>query len=90
MRTVGYPTTDARGFDLKFRVTAAGQVLPARLIRGADRFEELRNSRGPWTLLHSPRLSSRGEEGPVVLEIYEMTAQEEPQAQSMTEPTNGK
>ncbi len=72
VRTVGYPTTDARGQDLKLRVVADGQMLPARLLRGAARFEELRSSRGPWTLLHSPRLSSRGEEGPVILEVHEM------------------
>ncbi|MCR9247901.1 MAG: single-stranded-DNA-specific exonuclease RecJ [bacterium] len=73
VKTVGYPTTDARGLDLRIRVVAEGQVLPARLVRGANRFEELRTCRGPWTLLHSPRLSTRGEEGPVLLEVFEMT-----------------
>ena len=76
--TVGNPTTDARGLDVKIRVSADGQVLPARIVRGARRFEELRNNRGPWTLLHSPRLSSRGEEGPVLLEVHEMTAEARP------------
>lgn len=73
VRTVGLPMTDARGLDLRLRVVADGHVLPARLVRGASRFEELRGQPGPWTLLHSPRLSSRGEEGPVVLDVHEMT-----------------
>ena len=77
VQTVGNPTTDVRGQDLRIRVAADGQVMPARIVRGASRFEELRNRRGPWTLLHSPRLSSRAEEGPVVLEVHEITADNE-------------
>ncbi|MCA8977649.1 MAG: single-stranded-DNA-specific exonuclease RecJ [Planctomycetes bacterium] len=76
--SVGNPTSDVRGQDLRIRVTKDGQVMPARLIRGMRRFEELRNHRGPWTLLYSPRISSRGEEGPVLLEIHEMTAEAAP------------
>jgi single-stranded-DNA-specific exonuclease len=72
---VGYPTTDPRGLDLRIRVTADGQLLPARVLRGARRFEELRGNKGPWTLLYSPRLSPRGEDGPVLLEIHSMQAE---------------
>ncbi|MCA8948476.1 MAG: single-stranded-DNA-specific exonuclease RecJ [Planctomycetes bacterium] len=74
VQTVGHPTTDARGLDLRLRVVADGQILPARLVRGAARFEELRGNKGPWDLLYSPRLATRGEEGPVLLEIHEMSA----------------
>ncbi|MBL9079979.1 MAG: single-stranded-DNA-specific exonuclease RecJ [Planctomycetes bacterium] len=72
VRTVGHPLTDERGQDLRLRVTGSGQILPARLVRGGPRFEELRRKNGPWTLVYSPRLNPRGEDGPVQLEVHEL------------------
>jgi len=73
VRTVGNPLTDDRGTDLKLRVLGDGQILPARLVRGVARFEEMRNRPGPWTIVYSPRVNPRGEEGPVQLDVHEMT-----------------
>jgi single-stranded-DNA-specific exonuclease len=74
VRTVGSPLTDVRGQDLRVRVVADGQILPARVVRGGPRFEELRRRNGPWTLVYSPRLNPRGEDGPVQLEVHELLA----------------
>ncbi|MCA8963822.1 MAG: single-stranded-DNA-specific exonuclease RecJ [Planctomycetes bacterium] len=71
VRFVGSPTTDARGQDLRVRATEGGQILPARIVRGGERFEEVRNCGGPWTIVYSPRLGARAEEGPVVLDVHE-------------------
>jgi len=72
VQTIGHPSTDVRGTDLRLRVTRDGVVLPARLVRGGARFEELRAKRGPWTIVYSPRLNPRGEDGPVQLEVHEL------------------
>ncbi|MEO6596260.1 MAG: single-stranded-DNA-specific exonuclease RecJ [Planctomycetota bacterium] len=72
VRTIGNPLTDVRGQDLRVRVVSEGQILPARVVRGNARFEEVRNCQGPWTLVYSPRLSPRGEEGPVQLDVYDL------------------
>jgi single-stranded-DNA-specific exonuclease len=72
VRTVGHPLTDVRGQDLRLRVVGDGQMLPARLVRGGSRFEEVRRRQGPWTLVYSPRLNPRGEDGPVQLEVHEL------------------
>ena len=56
-------------------MTKDGHLLPARVVRGVRRFEEVRGNKGPWTLLYSPRLAPRAEDGPVLLEIYDMTAE---------------
>jgi single-stranded-DNA-specific exonuclease len=72
VHTVGNPLTDVRGQDLRLRVTAAGQIMPARVVRGGPRFEEVRGRMGPWTIVYSPRLSPRGEDGPVLLEVHEL------------------
>ena len=74
VQTVGQPLTDVRGLDLKLRFTCSGQLLPARVVRAAHRFEELRLRHGPWTIVYSPRLNPRGEEGPVYLEVHELSA----------------
>lgn len=71
VRFVGNPTTDARGKDLRVRATEGGQILPARIVRGGERFEEVRNFGGPWTIVYSPRIGARAEEGPVVLDVHE-------------------
>ncbi len=72
VRTVGHPLTDVRGQDLRLRVVADGQLLPARVVRGGPRFEEVRNSTGPWTIVYSPRLGKHSEEGPVQLEVHDL------------------
>ena len=72
VRTIGHPLCDQRGQDLRLRVVGAGQVLPARVVRGGPRFEEVRRKNGPWTLVYSPRLNPRGEDGPVQLEVHEL------------------
>lgn len=73
--TVGQPLHDGRGQDLRLRVVADGQLLAARLLRGMPRFEEIRGRKGPWTLVYAPRLARNGEDGPVVLDVYEMFAE---------------
>jgi single-stranded-DNA-specific exonuclease len=72
VRTIGNPLTDVRGQDLRLRIAGSGQVLPARVVRGGPRFEEVRGCPGPWTIVYSPRLSRHGEDGPVLLEVHEL------------------
>ncbi|GAB4137048.1 MAG: single-stranded-DNA-specific exonuclease RecJ [Planctomycetota bacterium] len=72
LRTVGHPSTDMRGQALRIRVAQNGHVLPARMPRAARRFEEIRNAKGNWTAVHTPRTNARGEEGPIHLEIHEL------------------
>ena len=69
-RLVGNPQLDARGADLRIRVTHEGQVVAARLRGGARLFESMRTLRDPVTLIHSPRIVSRAEEGPVELQVW--------------------
>jgi single-stranded-DNA-specific exonuclease len=71
---VGNLLTDLRGQDLKVRLTHEGTLLPARVLRGGSRFEELRNQKGPLTAVYTPRINPRGEEGPVYLEGHELHA----------------
>jgi single-stranded-DNA-specific exonuclease len=75
VRTIGNPTTDVRGLDLRLRVVSAGQILPVRIARAAPRFEEVRQRQGPWTLVYTPRINARGEEGPVYLDVHELHAE---------------
>jgi hypothetical protein len=75
VRTIGNPMTDVRGVDLRLRVVSAGQILPVRIARAAPRFEEVRQRQGPWALVCTPRLNSRGEEGPVYLDVHELHAE---------------
>ena len=63
-----------RGTDLRVRLVHDGCLVPARLLRAAGRFEELRQTKGPWTAVWSPRVNPRGEEGPVLLEVYDLFA----------------
>lgn len=72
VRTVGNPMTDVRGQDLRLRFAGDGQILPGRVVRGSARFEEVRQRSGPWTVVYSPRLNPRGEDGPVQLEVHEL------------------
>lgn len=73
--SVGTPLADARGSVLRLRLVQDGNLLPARLLRGGARFEELRRERGPWSLVCTPRLSRHSEEGPVVLDLHELRAE---------------
>ena len=72
VRTVGNPLTDGRGQDLRLRVVKDGQILPARVVRGGVRFEEMRDQKGLWTIVYSPRLAKYSEDGPVQLEVHAM------------------
>lgn len=72
VQLVGNPLTDMRGQDLRLRMVQNGQLLPARVSRAAHRFEEVRGYQGQWTLIHTPRLNPRGEEGPVFLEVHDL------------------
>jgi single-stranded-DNA-specific exonuclease len=78
VRAVGAPFVDTRGQDVRIRVVQQGQILPARVVRGSARFEELRAHRGTWTIAYSPRLSHRSEDGPVQLDVHELVADEVP------------
>jgi len=71
---VGWPQNDVRGTDLRVRLVHDGNLVPARLLRAAGRFEELRQTKGPWTAVWSPRVNPRGEEGPVLLEVHDLFA----------------
>jgi single-stranded-DNA-specific exonuclease len=78
VRFAGQPTTDGRGQDLRVRAVESGTLLPARIVRGTARFEEIRAHQGLWTLVYSPRLGTRAEEGPVVLDVHELAAEPVP------------
>jgi len=78
VRVVGNPTLDSRGQDLRFRVAKDGVLLPVRLHRGAQQFEEIRGSKDLFSLCYSPRLSSWAEDGPVYLHTWHMTASRTP------------
>ncbi len=69
---VGNPYVDMRGQDVRIRLAADGHILPARIVRGSSRFEELCRHKGPWNAVHSPRISARSEEGPVQLDVHEL------------------
>lgn len=72
VRAVGLPSADARGVDVRMRLVDGGVILPARVLRGQRRFEELCRDKGPWTAVYSPRIARSGEEGPVVLDVHEL------------------
>jgi single-stranded-DNA-specific exonuclease len=72
VRAVGLPSVDARGQDARLRLVDGGVILPARVLRGQRRFEELCRDKGPWTAVYSPRIARSGEEGPVVLDVHEL------------------
>lgn len=74
VHAVGHPFADGRGQDLRLRLVADGCVVPARVLQGQARFEELRSRKGPWLAVYSPRLGARSEEGPVQLDVHELVA----------------
>lgn len=78
VQAVGNPMTDMRGQDLRLRLVQNGCMLPARVVRAARRFEEVRGHQGLWTLIYTPRLNPRGEEGPVFLEVHDLLPEAHP------------
>ncbi len=85
LRAVGWPHVDTRGNHLKLRLVQDGHLLPARLLGGAARFEEIRARPGPWTAVWTPRLNPRAEEGPIVLDVHRL----EPEPGADPGPLNG-
>jgi single-stranded-DNA-specific exonuclease len=73
VKIVGNPTVDYRGRDLSFRVVKDGVLLPAKLHLGARHFEELRNQKDSMTMSYSPRLNRRAVNGPVHLQVWQMS-----------------
>lgn len=69
---IGNPYSDGRGQDVRMRFVDGGVILPARIVRGQSRFEELCRDKGPWTIVHSPRIGARSEDGPVQLDVFEL------------------
>ncbi|MEE2887491.1 MAG: single-stranded-DNA-specific exonuclease RecJ [Planctomycetota bacterium] len=74
VKIVGNPTVDKRGQDLRFRVVKDGVLLPVRLHRGVQMFEDIRGSQDPVTISYSPRLSTWTEDGPVYLHTWHLAA----------------
>jgi len=72
IKMIGRPTTDNRGQDVRFRVAKGGVILPARLKRGAHRFEEIRGLDSPIYITYSVRLAQWAEEGPVELLVHDL------------------
>jgi single-stranded-DNA-specific exonuclease len=72
LRPVGLPSIDSRSGDLRFRVAGEGLVVPVRMRSGARHFEAVRALDGEIDVVHSPRLSARGEEGPVELIAWQI------------------
>ena len=63
---------ESRGQHVRIRVAKGPDVLPARVVRGAPLFETLRQNKGPWSIAYTPRISSRGEDGPVQIDIHDL------------------
>jgi len=69
---VGNPYVEMRGQHVRIRVAKGRELLPARVIRGVALFEQLRQHKGPWSIAYTPRISSRGEDGPVQIDIHDL------------------
>ena len=67
VRIVGHPHVDARGRDLRFRITQDGTMMPVRVRGAARHFEMIRGVDAPLTLVLQPKLTPRPEDGPVEL-----------------------
>ena len=74
VKFVGNPFVEMRGQHVRIRVAKGKEIMPARVIRGAPLFETLRQNKGPWSLAYTPRISSRGEDGPVQIDIHDLAA----------------
>jgi len=73
VKIVGNPFVETRGQHVRVRLTKNGDLLPARVVRGVPYFETMRNNKGPWSIAYTPRLSARGEDGPVQLDIHDLS-----------------
>lgn len=74
VKIVGNPFVEMRGQHVRVRLNKNGDMLPARVIRGVEYFETMRNNKGPWSICYTPRISARGEDGPVQLDIHDLSA----------------
>ena len=74
VKIVGNPFVETRGQHVRLRLAKAGELLPARVVRGVDDFETMRRNKGPWSIAYTPRLSSRGEDGPVQLDVHDLSS----------------
>ena len=72
VKVVGNPFVEPRGQHLRIRVAKGSDLMPCRIIRGAAHFEDLRRNKGPWSIVYTPRISTRSEDGPVQLDIYDL------------------
>ncbi|MCB9878335.1 MAG: single-stranded-DNA-specific exonuclease RecJ [Planctomycetes bacterium] len=70
---VGTPFVDMRGQHVHVRVVQHGTILPARVVHGIDLFERLRTDKGPWRIAYAPRIGARGEDGPVQLDVHDLS-----------------
>lgn len=72
VKMVGNPFVEGRGQHVRVRFVEEGELLPARIVRGAPYFEDLRASGARWDIAYTPRISSRGEDGPVQLDVHDL------------------
>lgn len=72
VKIIGNPFVETRGQHVRIRVAKGGDIVPARVVRGANDFEALRSHKAPWSIAYTPRISSRSEDGPIVLDIHDM------------------
>jgi len=79
---VGNPFVEMRGQHVRIRVAKGSEILPARVVRGVQHFETMRQNKGPWSIAYTPRISSRGEDGPVQIDIHDL-------AKGSANPKNG-
>ncbi len=72
VKLVGLPHVDSRGRDLRIRVAQDGIVIPARLRNGAAHFETVRELNSEVEIIYTPRVSRRGEDGPIEIYILQL------------------
>jgi single-stranded-DNA-specific exonuclease len=82
VKIIGNPFVDTRGQHLRVRVAKGRDIMPARVVRGAEHFETLRQNKGPWSIAYTPRISSRSEDGPVQIDIHDLAAGNDPRRSS--------
>ena len=72
VKMVGNPFVDGRGQHVRVRLVKGGEILPARVLRGAPYFEQLREKGTHWNVTYTPRISARSEDGPVQLDVHDL------------------
>lgn len=72
VKILGNPFVETRGQHVRVRIGKGPDILPARVVRGIAHFETLRQNKGPWSIAYTPRISSRGEDGPVQIDIHDI------------------